>query len=141
MNVEVNFLAVLLAAVSSMIVGSIWYARGVFGRTWSTLAQVDMSKSPKAGEMVYLMGSVFLASLVTAYVLAHVSYLANQAYGNSFLENSLASGFWLWLGFTAARIYTHDAFEGRPTKLTLLTFGNEFVTIMVMALIIGIMGA
>ena len=33
MDVEVNYLAVLLAAASSMVVGSIWYAKPVFGNT------------------------------------------------------------------------------------------------------------
>lgn len=140
MEVEVNALAVFLAAASSMVVGSIWYAQGVFGRTWAKLAKVDMSKKVSATQMTYLMGTVFVASLITAYVLAHVTYLSNQFFGNSFLQDAVSTGFWLWLAFTAARIYTHDAFEGRRKKLTLLNFGNEFVTIMVMALIIGAMG-
>lgn len=140
MDVQVNALAVLLAGLSSMVVGSIWYAQGVFGKTWAKLAKVDMSKKVDATKMAYLMGSVFLASLLTAYVLAHVAFLSNSFFGNSFLQDSLSTGFWLWLAFTAARIYTHDAFEGRRKKLTALTFGNEFVTIMVMALVIGVMG-
>lgn len=140
MEVEVNYLAVLLAAVSSMVVGSIWYSMRVFGKTWAKLAKVDMSGKIEPAKFAVLLGSVFVASLVTAYVLAHVTYLSNQFFGNSFLQDALSTGFWLWLGFTAARIYTHDAFEGRRKKLTLLNFGNELVTVMVMALIIGLMG-
>jgi hypothetical protein len=56
------------------------------------------------------------------------------------LQDTLTTAFWLWLGFTAARFATHDAFEGRPHKLTLLNLGNEFVTIMLMSLIIGLFG-
>ncbi len=140
MDVSVNYLAVFLAGASSMVVGSIWYANGVFGKTWSKLAKVDMNKKVKAGDMAWLMGTTFVASLVTAYILAHVAFLSNQFFKNEFLQDALMTGFWLWLGFTAARIYTHDLFEGRRKKLTMLTFGNEFVTIMVMALIIGLMG-
>lgn len=140
MNVEVNYLAIFLAAASSMVVGSIWYAQGVFGNVWAKLAKVDMSKKIEPVQMTLLMLSVFLASLVTAYVLAHVTYLSNQFFANSFLQDALTTAFWLWLAFTAARIYTHDAFEGRRKKLTALNFGNEFVTIMIMALIIGTIG-
>lgn len=140
MEVEVNYLAVLLAAVSSMVVGSIWYSMRVFGKTWAKLAKVDMSGKIEPAKFAVLLGSVFVASLVTAYVLAHVTYLSNQFFGNSLLQDALSTGFWLWLGFTAARIYTHDAFEGRRKKLTLLNFGNELVTVMVMALIIGLSG-
>ena len=140
MDVSVNYLAVLLAALSTIVVGSIWYAQGFFGRTWGRLAHVDMDKQPKSGELAWLMGSTFVVSLLTAYILAHVAFLSNQFFQNSFFQDTLTTGFWLWLGFIAARIYTHDAFEGRRKKLTLLNVSHEFVTVLVMALIIGAMG-
>lgn len=140
MEVAVNYWAVVLAAVSSMVVGSIWYARSVFGDKWAKLAHVNMDKKQSNAEMTKLFGSVFVASLLTAYVLAHVTFLSNTYFDNSFLQDAVSTAFWLWLGLTAARILTHDLFEGRPFKLTLLTFGNEFVTIMVMGVVIGLMG-
>ncbi len=140
MEVTINYWAVVLAAVSSMVVGSIWYARSVFGDKWAKLAHVNMNKKQTNAEMTKLFGSVFLASLLTAYILAHVTFLSNSYFQNSFLQDALSTAFWLWLGLTAARILTHDLFEGRPFKLTLLTFGNEFVTIMIMGVVIGLMG-
>ena len=137
MDVQVNMWAVLLAAVTSMVVGSLWYSRSVFGDVWGKLAKVDMSKKPAPGQMVWLLGSTFVASLVTAYVLAHVAYLSNQFFENSFMSAALQTAFWLWLGFTAARVYTHDAYEGRRKKLTLLTVSHELVTFLAMALVIG----
>ncbi|TAH35167.1 DUF1761 domain-containing protein [Candidatus Saccharibacteria bacterium] len=137
MQVEVNYLAVFLAAASSMVVGSVWYAKGVFGATWAKLAKVDMGRKPKPGEMAMLLGLTFVASLVTAYVLAHVIYISNSFFGNSWLQDSVTTAFWLWLGFTAMRVLTHDLFEGRRKKLTLLTWGNELVTVLFMALVIG----
>lgn len=138
MEVQVNFWAVLAAMASSMVVGSVWYARKVFGDTWIKLAKIDMSKDK--GSVFKPIATTMVVSLVTAYVLAHVSYLSNQFFGHSFLYDSLNTAFWVWLGFIAARFITHDAFEGRPTKLTLLNIGNEFVTIMVMGLVIGVIG-
>lgn len=136
MNVEISWMAVVLAMASSMAIGSIWYSMSVFGKTWAALAKVDMSKSSKGAGMA--IGVTMVVSLITAYVLAHVSYLSNAFFGNSFLQDSLTTAFWLWLGLTAARFITHDAFEGRPMKLTLLNISHEFVTIMVMGLIIGL---
>lgn len=140
MDVSVNYLAVFVAALSSMVVGSIWYARGFFGNTWAALAKVDMKKTPKSGEMAWLLGSTFVASLVTAYVLAVVSFLANNFFQNSFLQDTLMTSLWLWLGFIATRLYVHDAFEGRRKKLTGLNVSHELVTVVVMAIIIGVMG-
>lgn len=139
MDVSVNYLAVLLAAISSMIVGSVWYARKVFGDSWAALAGVNMNRTPRRGEMAWLMGSTFVASLVTAYVLAIMAFLANGFFRNSFLQDTLMVGIWLWFGFVATRLYVHDAFEGRRKKLTVLNASHELVTILVMALIIGLM--
>lgn len=141
-TVEINYLAVLLAGLSSMVVGSVWYAKGVFGNTWSKLAKVDLDKKPEPAQMAYMMGGTIIVSLITAFVLAHFSYLAFQFYADdySFLSTTLITAFWAWLGFTAARFFTHDAFEVRRKKLTLLNISHELVTVLVMALIIGAMG-
>lgn len=137
--VEVNYLAVVVAAVSTMIVGSVWYAPSVFGKMWMKLAKVKTGNAT-GGEMAYTYIMAFLLSLVTAYVLAHMAALSNTFFQNSFLQDTLVTGFWLWLGFTAARMAMHDLFETRRKKLTLLNVSHEFVTIMVMALVIGLMG-
>lgn len=141
MDVEVNAWAVLLAALSSMVVGSIWYSPPVFYKPWARMAGVKSDPGKMtAGQMVWMYGSVFVASLLTAYILAHVTYLSNQFFGNSFMQDALTTAFWLWLGFTAMRIFTHDTFEGRRKKLTLLNAAHELVTVLVMALIIGGLG-
>jgi hypothetical protein len=136
--VEVNYLAVVLAMLSSMVVGSIWYAEAVFGKIWIKLARIDMSKNQGSAAKPIVITAI--VSLLTAYILAHVTFLSNQFFDNSFLQDALTTAFWLWLGLTAARFITHDAFEGRPWKLTAINLGNEFVTIMVMGLIIGLFG-
>lgn len=136
-DVSVNYLAVLLAAVSSMVVGSIWYSMKVFGKTWVDLAKVQMGGGQPLGPM---LGMTFVLSLITAYILAHVSFLSNHFFGNSFLQDSLTTALFMWLGFTACRIAVHDMFEGRRKKLTLLTVGHELVTFVVMGLVIGLMG-
>lgn len=140
MEVQINYLAVLLAAVSSMVVGAIWYMPNVFGTVWMRLAKLDKKQldSNGAGPMVLTFG----VSLITAFVLAHFSNLAYEFYQQdySFLMASLITAVWAWVGFTAARIITHDAFELRRKKLTLLTISHELVTLVVMGLVIGVVG-
>lgn len=140
MDVQVNFWAVLLAAASSMVIGSMWYSQSAFGKAWVKLAKIKMDRTPRPSEMAWLLSSTFVASLLTAYILAHVTFLSNQFFQNSFLQDALTTGFWLWLGFVLTRFYVHDAFEGRTKWLTTLNVGHEFVTIMTIGLIIGVMG-
>jgi hypothetical protein len=134
MEVQVNYLAVLLAGLSSMVVGSVWYMPQVFGKTWAKLSKAKMAGSPA----VYVL--TLVASLFTAFILAHVTFLSNSFYKDSFMQDALTTAFWLWLGFTAARILVHDLFEGRDKKLFAINAAHELVTVMVMAAIIGAFG-
>lgn len=136
MDVEVNWLAVILAALSTMVVGSIWYTPVVFGKQWAKLARLDKNNMASPAKAI---GTTLVVSLITAYVLAHVTFLSNNFFGNSYMQDALTTAFWVWLGFTAARFITHDAFENRPWKLTLMNVAHELVTFMVMGQIIGSM--
>jgi hypothetical protein len=142
MGVEVNYVAVVLAGLSTMVVGAVWYNPKVFGTLWSKLTKVDLDAPITSSQLAMKFGGVFVASLVTAFVLAHFVFLSYDFYKSdySYLETALITGVWAWLAFTVARIFTHDAFEGRRKKLTLLNAAHEFVTFIVMALIIGLMG-
>jgi Protein of unknown function (DUF1761) len=136
---EINIWAVLLATLSSMVVGAIWYARPVFGRRWIELARVDESRMQSSAVGAYVL--TIFASFLTAAVLAGSVSIAQEFYGGSFFVNSIVTGVILWIGFTAARFLTHDAFERRPAALTTINLGNELVTIVVMSAIIGAFGA
>lgn len=133
---EINYWAVLLATASSMVVGSIWYARGVFGTRWSKLANVDMDKPAASATMAII--TTVIVSFVTAWVLAGATAISWHFYGGSFLISALVTSIVLWAGFTAARFITHDAFEGRPTSLTAMNIAHELVTVVVMAVLIGV---
>lgn len=135
---EINIWAVLLATASSMLVGSVWYARKAFGNWWIKAARIDMTVTTS---IVYPLVATVIVSFITASVLAGATAIAYHFYGGgSFLVCALVTAVFLWGGFTAARIITHDAFEGRPKLLTLLTISHELVTVLVMALIIGLFG-
>jgi hypothetical protein len=132
---EINIWAVLVAALSTMVVGSIWYARPVFGTWWEKAARVQQPANAVSAIIVTV-----IVSLVSAWVLAGAAAIAHEFYGGSFLVNTMVTAIILWAGFTAARFITHDAFENRPKLLTLLNISHELVTFVVMGLVIGLFG-
>jgi hypothetical protein len=134
---EINFWAVLVATLSSMVVGSIWYTPKVFGNYWMRVAKVSPGDGKNAVRPILV---TLVVSFISAWVLAGSAAIAQSFYGGSFLANSLVTAIILWAGFTAARFITHDAFEGRPAGLTILNIAHELVTLLVMALIIGLFG-
>ena len=136
MNPEINYLAVIAATLSSMIVGSIWYTPKVFGNYWMKKANITPSGNSKDAIKPILI--TLVVSFITAWVLAGAIYISWAFYDSSWLLNAIVTGIILWAGLTAARFITHDAFDGRPTGLTVLNVSHEFVTIVIMALIIGV---
>ncbi|MDQ0822961.1 hypothetical protein QFZ79_000701 [Arthrobacter sp. V4I6] len=135
---EINIWGVLVATLSSMVVGSVWYTPKVFGNYWMRVAKV--TPSGKAKDAVKPILITLVVSFVTAWVLAGSAALSQHFYGGNFLANTLITAVILWAGFTAARFITHDAFEDRPAGLTILNCAHELVTLAVMALIIGLFG-
>lgn len=136
MEVVINWWGVIVATLSTMVVGSLWYMPRAFGNTWMKL----IGKKPKdleEGGMVRPILITLVVSFITAYILAHITFLSHDFFKNSWFQDALSTAFWVWLGFTAARFVTHDVFEHRPWKLTLMNIGHELVTFLVMAVFIG----
>ena len=118
-----------------MIVGAIWYTPKVFGTYWMKQSGIDPNDgAPFVRPLVVTL----IVSFITAWVLAGAAYISLQFYGGSFFWNAVLTAVILWAGFTAARFVTHDQFDRRPPGLTILNCAHELVTLVVMAIIIGV---
>jgi magnesium-transporting ATPase (P-type) len=135
MEVAVNYWAVVLAAIASMIVGMVWYSSAFFGPAWQKLAQIDKTKMKHDMPRASLIA--FVASLITAYILAHMTFIAHTFFKNNFMQDAITTAFWLGLGIACTTIVIHNSFDQRPAKLTLISLGNRLITLLVMGAIIG----
>ena len=132
----INYIAVVLATLSSMIVGFIWYTPRVFGKYWMKLAGIEPTGTMTGAARPIII--TVIVSFITAWVLAGATDISVHFYGGSFLGNAVLTAVILWAGFTAARFITHDVFDRRPWQLTALNIAHELVTIVIMAVIIGV---
>jgi hypothetical protein len=112
---DVNWLAVLVAAVARFAIGGVWFAPFGFGPAWGRLA-VD-----------------FVAGLVLAWVLANLLQFLGV---NRWMAGARVS-FFLWLGFIAMPFLSATVFEGRPLRLFAIVAGFWLVCVVVMGGIIG----
>jgi hypothetical protein len=65
---HVNYLAVVVSAISSFLLGGLWYSPKLFGPTWQ-LAAGDTRKKGE-GHPAKIFGVSFLFALVAAYAYA-----------------------------------------------------------------------
>ena len=135
MFMNVSVVGVLLAAVSAMVVGTIWYSKAVFGGQWMSMMGIsdkDMKKG-MAQAMVWLVG----ISLVTAFVLAQFIVYVHAYMGGGWLAAGFETALWAWLGLAATTIFAYGAFDPRDKKVLYINAVNRLVTLLVMGLIIG----
>ena len=125
----------MIPEINYWAVRTIWYTPKVFGNYW--MKKAGVTPSGKASDAVGPIVTTVLVSFVTAWVLAGAAYIAWQFYEGGFLGATIVTAIVLWAGFTAARFITHDAFDNRPSGLTMLNIAHELVTLVVMAAIIG----
>ena len=131
--VQVNFLAVIVCAIVSMIVGSIWYGP-LFGKKWMkhfNFSKEDMEKGKKEMPKTYSM--MFVGSVVTSYVLAVVVGMAPM----HDMITGIVGAFWIWLGFIAAVKFSEVLFEKKPLEVFYIECGYYFVFLLIAGAILG----
>jgi len=122
-SVDINYAAVLVAAVINMAVGAVWYSPSLFGKAWSKLTgKKDMRGSGRTGYAVSAVGA-----LVQSWILVHFVQYA----GSTSVWEGAITGFWLWLAFVGVVMAGAYVFEGRPWKLWQINAGYFLVVLVV----------
>lgn len=113
---EFNFLAVLVAALTSFVVGFIWYNPKVFGTIWMKEAGLTQEQLAK-GNMLKIFGLTlifsFMMALMMPVLVIHQMGAVSMVGGPAFVETAKPS----YIAFMndygdAFRTYKHGAFHG-----------------------------
>jgi hypothetical protein len=124
---EINVLAVLLAVLLRQIIGYLWYAPFLFGKTWAKDSGVDLTKmDPKAQKKAILVAT--LLSIVMAVILHYFLDITRSV--TPFKGMYIA--YWLWMGFTATTALTNYTYQMKPMRLFLVETGYNLITMLLM---------
>ncbi len=129
--VDVNILAVIVAAIINMIIGMIWYSPFIFGKKWMKASGKKMKDMKGAGKAHVIM---FIASIVAAYVLAYVVKYA----GSTTIIDGALTGLIVWIGFIATSTAAIYLFEGRPKALYFMYNGYQLISFIVMGALLAV---
>ncbi|MDO8563777.1 MAG: DUF1761 domain-containing protein [Nanoarchaeota archaeon] len=127
------YLAILLCALASMVIGSLWYGP-LFGKTWmklSGMTKEQIAKGKKMNMTPYYFAA-FIMSLLTAYVL---EWLINALNVPS-ISGALLLGVLVWLGFYVTTLSSSVLWEGKPFKLYLLNISYGLVLFLAISAIL-----
>ena len=127
---QLNYWAIGVAALSTFLIGGIWYSPIMFAKGWmkeNSLTEDDL----KGGNPAVIYGGAFVAALIMAFNLA--AFLGPE----SDLAWGATAGALAGLGWVAMALGTIYLFERRSFKLFLINGGYQVVAFVVMGAIIG----
>lgn len=128
---SINYLAVLAAAVSTFVLGGLWYSPLLFGKAWmqaNSFTDADLQTFSKAR----MFGWSFFFALVMALNLA--MFLAGPTTNVTW---GMAAGGLAGLGWVAMAIAIIGVFENRSWTYILINGGYMTVAFVIMGAIIG----
>lgn len=130
MDVQLNYLAIVAAALSTFLIGGLWYSPALFGKAWMK-ENGFTEESLKGGNMVKIFGLAFILGLIAAVNLAMFMGPENDP-GMGALWGFLAGAGWV-----ATFVGTHYLFERKSFKLFLINAGYSIVALTIMGVIIA----
>lgn len=128
MFLGVELMAVLVAAISSFVLGSLWYGF-VFQKVWCREAGINPEKPPP---MLRSFGGAFVLSLLAAFAFAKFLGPAPE------LPLAVGAGFLAGLCWVAASFGINYLFSQRSLKLFLLDGGYHTLQFTMYGVVLGI---
>jgi hypothetical protein len=127
--VNINWLSVIVAALSSFVLGAIWYGP-LFGKTWMKVNGFK-EEDLKGQNFFRIYGLAFLLMLIASFVLEmFIGKDADLLFG-------LMAGFFAGIGWVGTMIGVMYLFEMETGKKYLINAGYSVISLMVMGIILG----
>ena len=129
---DINWLAVLVAALAYFMLGAIWYSKALFAPKWAKLVGIQMnSEGSKKGLGAMMMGS-FILIIVTCIALALLVVRLDLFVLTSGIKLGLITG----ICFATTAVSISFIYEKRPTALYFIDCGYHVVGHIVAAIIL-----
>jgi hypothetical protein len=135
---HLNLAAIFVAAISTMVVGFLWYSPILFAKPWMREMGYDPDDKARTQEMQKSAGPAymgsFFASVVTAFILAMFLHHMNV----QSLEYGLLVCAHIWLGFVATVQLTGVLFMKQSMKLFAINTGYQLICYLAMGAILTV---
>jgi hypothetical protein len=128
---SLNWLAIIVAAVSAFILGGLWYSPLMFAKRWMKETGIT-EESTKNTNMIKLFSLAFILSLVASFFLAmFIGANAGAGFG-------AIAGFMAGLGWVFTFMGISYLFEARSLAHFLINSIYSVASLTIMGFIIGV---
>jgi hypothetical protein len=129
---QINWLAVIVAALAYFILGALWYSKALFGTAWSRLVGLDMTDPNKSKGMAGMMISTFVLIVITCLGLALLVARLDLVLLVSALKLALVTG----ICFATTAVAISFIYESRPAPLYFIDCGYHLAGHIIAAIIL-----
>lgn len=140
-QMNINFVAILIATVANFILGFIWYTP-LFGKAWAKEMGFDLNIKPTGSQMAMGMAIMVVGNFLMAMVFAsnHAAWDFVPGMSEMSVSGKImnAVGF-TWLGFYLPVDLGAVAWEKKSWKLFAINTGYHFAMLLVAAIILEMM--
>jgi hypothetical protein len=133
---NLNWLAIVVAAISTMVVGFLWYSPLLFAKPWMREMGYDPNDKAKTEEMKKTAGPAYAGSMVASLISAFILALFLHWLRAESLHFGLSVGFHVWLGFVATVQFTNALFMKQSMRLFAINTGYQLVCYLAMSAIL-----
>lgn len=132
---QVNWWAIIIATLSTMPVGYVWYDLKIgFGKRWAKLVGLSAKDMQNSDGMAGRFAVMLLLSFITAFLIACLV----QALNIEGFWDSLIFGLLLGFIFRGGAHFIHNGFTKKSADLSWIDAGHDTVSLAVMTVIIGL---
>lgn len=132
---NINFLAVIVATLSTFLVGWLWYGL-LFGKAWMNAVGVSEEETDK-GNMAKIFGLSFIFELIMAFNLAMFLTGSPEAAAQMDAGTGAFYGFLTGFGWIFFALAVNSLYEQKSWKYIFINGGYWSVAFTIMGLIIG----
>lgn len=133
----INWLAVVVCVVVSMVTGSLWYNPKTFFPVWWKGIGKSETEVPGGSGMALTWTLTVLSSVVQAVAMALMVNALGELMGGASLISGALTGFMLWLGFIAPTYLVNRLFAGHGLKIWAIEAGNHLLNFVLFGAILG----
>ena len=128
---QVNYLAVGVSALATIVIGALWYSPVMFGEIWRKAHGYSKEQAQQ------MAGRGFPVSLLCYVVMAFVLATLLSYTGVSTVLEGAFLGLLVWCGFLATLGLTAKMFSEKPWSTYLIDAGYQLAYAVVMGVILA----
>lgn len=132
MQIPINYLAVVIAALAAFGLGAVWYM--VLSKPWLRAVGKTKEEMQARGAFPFLIAiiALLLMSWMLAGLMGHLAQIT--------IRGGVMTAFFIWVGFVITTMAVNHAYSGAKPMLTLIDGLYWLAALATMGAVIGAFG-